>query len=495
MQVRSTHATLTALETPCLALGLFDDPEKIPNAITGATRDLIRTLLESKELSGAVGEVVGLHGFPFEGAAGTLWLFGMGKADAFGPGEAYSAAYAIVKRLSTQARAQVSLAMPPAAPERASNCWDAFVAGAIVATEGPGLHKDDPKRSSPEVLEFVFDRGLDGGEAWSTGRFETTRAVAEAVNHARHLINTPSAEKPPMRVAEIATETGRTAGFEVEVWDRERLVAERFGGLLGVSAGSDQPPAFVILRYRGGSGDQPTHALVGKGITFDSGGLSLKPSNSMQDMKADMSGAAVVLASVEAIARCKLPINVDGYLALAENMTGGSAMKLGDVLTMRNGKTVEVMNTDAEGRLVLADTLSYAAEQKPQQIVDLATLTGACLVALGQKVAGLMSNDESTAEALAQAAESVGERLWQLPMDADYFEQMKSQVADFKNVGTRYGGAITAAKFLEQFVDETPWAHIDIAGPSFVENDSGTLDHGGTGCFVRTLVALAESWS
>jgi leucyl aminopeptidase len=232
---------------------------------------------------------------------------------------------------------------------------------------------------------------------------------------------------------------------------------------------------------------------VGKGVTFDSGGLSIKPSASMEDMKSDMTGAAVVLAAMTAAARLELPINLRGYLALTENMTGGKAMKLGDVLTMRNGTTVEVLNTDAEGRLILADALSYAAESGPARVLDLATLTGACMVALGTKVAGLFSNNEPFATAVQAASARTGERVWRMPLDADYKELLKSQVADLKNVGGKWAGAVTAAKFLEQFVGKTPWVHLDVAGPSWADSDSSTRDAGGTGCFVRTLAALFES--
>jgi leucyl aminopeptidase len=208
----------------------------------------------------------------------------------------------------------------------------------------------------------------------------------------------------------------------------------------------------------------------------------------MEDMKADMTGAAVVAASMQAIARLGLPVNVVGYLALTENMTGGRAMKLGDVLTIRNGKTVEVLNTDAEGRLILADALSYATEQKAARLLDLATLTGACMVALGVRIAGLFGNDEAFYRDFLEATLQTGERAWRMPLDDDFKEGLKSQVADMKNIGGKWGGAATAAKFLESFVGSTPWIHLDIAGPSWVDSDSPARDAGATGCFVRTLV-------
>ncbi len=237
-------------------------------------------------------------------------------------------------------------------------------------------------------------------------------------------------------------------------------------------------------------------ALVGKGVTFDSGGLSLKPTDGMLTMKCDMAGAATVLGAMQAIAQLKLPINVVGLMGLVENMTGPAAFKLGDVLTARNGRTIEVHNTDAEGRLVLADVLCVTVETGAAKIIDLATLTGACVVALGTETVGLMTNDQSWCDEVLAAAVRSGEPAWQLPMFPEiYDEQIKSEVADIKNVGDgRWGGAITAAKFLEQFVDGKPWTHIDIAGPAFLEKPKPWLDGGGSGCMLRTLVEVARAW-
>jgi leucyl aminopeptidase len=237
-------------------------------------------------------------------------------------------------------------------------------------------------------------------------------------------------------------------------------------------------------------------ALVGKGVTFDSGGLSLKTNDQMLDMKCDMAGAAAVLGAMQGIAELGLPVNVIGVMALVENMPGGRAMKLGDVLHARNGKTIEVLNTDAEGRLILADALSYAVDQGANRLVDLATLTGACMVALGYDIAGLMSNDEPWTQRVLAAAQAVGERAWPLPMFPAFAEMIKSDVADIRNVGgSRYGGAITAAKFLEEFVAGVPWVHLDIAGPAWAEHDNAVRASGGTGCFVRTLIELSDQFS
>jgi leucyl aminopeptidase len=265
---------------------------------------------------------------------------------------------------------------------------------------------------------------------------------------------------------------------------------------LAVAKGSNRPARLVILRYDGGGPGKPPLAIVGKGVTFDSGGLSLKTPDGMLTMKCDKAGASTMVGAMQAIAALKLPVNVIGLAGLVENMTGPAAMKLGDVLKARNGRTIEVHNTDAEGRLVLADVLAVAVDSGAAKIVDLATLTGSCVVALGTEVAGAMANDQPWCDAVLAAARAVDERLWQLPMYPDiYDEQIKSEVADIKNVGDgRWGGAITAAKFLEQFVGKTPWVHLDIAGPAFRDKPKPWSDAGASGVFVRTLVQLARNW-
>ena len=264
---------------------------------------------------------------------------------------------------------------------------------------------------------------------------------------------------------------------------------------MAVARGSSLPPRLVILSHLGGGEEAPVLALVGKGVTFDSGGLSLKPTDGMKTMKCDMAGAATVIGAMQAIARLHLPVNVVGMVGLVENLVSGNSYKLGDVLTARSGKTIEVLNTDAEGRLVLADVLNVAVERGAARIIDLATLTGACLVALGRDVAGLMSNDGAWSDQVQAAADACGEPCWQLPMFPEYAKQIRSEVADIKNVGDgRWAGAITAAKFLEEFVGDTPWVHLDIAGPAFLESSKPWLDAGGSGAFVRTLVEVARTW-
>jgi leucyl aminopeptidase len=485
--IRRPAAEVTA---DCLALGVFDDLQEAPASVRGTPLgDVLDRLLASKELSTGVGDMTPLLGLG-EGPARTVLVFGLGAPARFDAAAAYTAGVAVGKRLAGKPRGSVAVVLPDSnAPATTAS---ALVEGLIVGTRGPDLRKAEPSRHPFESLQIVAPAEAgDTAEALEQA-VRRGQIVGEAINLARDLVNTPPSDKVPSRLAEQMRSVARDAGLDVDVWDQERIRRERMGGILAVAAGSEEPPAFVKMSYRKG-GDAPTLALIGKGVTFDSGGLSLKPTASMEDMKCDMSGAAIVLATLQAVARLELPVNVVGYAALTENMTGGRAMKLGDVLTIRNGKTVEVLNTDAEGRLILADVLSVAVEEKPWRMLDLATLTGACMVALGVKVAGLFSNDDTFSQDVLAACRITGERAWRLPLDDDYKEQLKSNIADMKNVGGKYAGAITAAKFLQAFAGETPWVHLDIAGPSWSESDGPTRDAGGTGCFVRTLVTLIEA--
>ena len=496
MYVQLIRRPVADVVADCLAIGLFDgriepeDPER-----ETLLESLLGRLLTAKELSAGAGDTTPLLGLG-DGPAATILVYGLGPEASLNTAAAYSAGVAVAKRLAGKPRESVAVAFPGSDPS--ASTLSALVEGLVVGTRGPDLRKAEPTRHPFGSLQIVIPPAA-GARAESKSRtdelakaVERGRIVGEAVNLARNLVNTPPSEKTPPLLAEQMRAIAVADGLEVDVWGVERIRTERMGGILGVAAGSDEPPAVVTLSHRKG-GDSPTLVLVGKGVTFDSGGLSLKPSSSMEDMKCDMTGAAVVLATMQAMARLDLPVNVVGYAALTENMTGGRAMKLGDVLTIRNGKTVEVLNTDAEGRLILADVLSVAAEQKPWRILDLATLTGACMVALGTRMAGLFSNDDAFSQDVLAACLATGERAWRLPLDDDYKEQLKSNVADLKNVGGKHAGAITAAKFLECFVAAIPWVHLDIAGPSWSDSDASTRDAGGTGCYVRTLVTLVEA--
>jgi leucyl aminopeptidase len=492
MNITLLRQPLGSVQAQWLVVGFFEDESEPPGELRGtAAHEIVKRLIAEKDVTGSVGELTPFYDLgAFD--AQSLLLIGLGPRARFDAGAAFSAGYAFSKRLSSKRRETVAVALPESDdPETIAK---ALIEGAIVATRGPGLKKSEANRHAFETLSLVIAPETAGKDEVFLASLGRAEVVGEAVNLARDLVNTPPAEKSPARLCDRIEVIASDSGLAVEIWDEERIRRERFGGLDGVASGSDEPARFMILEYSGGD-RSPVLALVGKGVTFDSGGLCLKPAASMEDMKSDMTGAAVVAAAMQAIARLALPVNVVGYLALTENMTGGKAMKMGDVLTMRNGKTVEIMNTDAEGRLILADALAYAVERQPERVLDLATLTGACIVALGLKVAGVFSNNDTFCEEVVNASRKTGERVWRLPLHDDYKEQLKSSVADFKNVGGKWGGAATAAKFLEQFVGSTPWIHLDIAGPSWCDTENSTRDAGGTGCFVRTLVEYVEEWS
>jgi leucyl aminopeptidase len=322
---------------------------------------------------------------------------------------------------------------------------------------------------------------------------EVAQKVAPGIYLARDLTNEPASVSTPSYLGQQATKLLKGHGIKGEVWGVAKIKAAKMAGLLAVAQGSIEEPRFIKLVYSPSGKAKKKIALVGKGITFDSGGLSLKPPGSMETMKRDMAGGATVMGVMSVIAQLKPQAQVIGYVPATENMPSGTAQRPGDIIRYSNGKTVEVLNTDAEGRLILADALIHAARDKPDVIIDLATLTGACVTALGNQIAGLFSNNDELAAALLQCSQESGEPLWRLPLVKEYKEDIKSSVADIKNTGSGSAGAIAAALFLQEFVNDVPWAHLDIAGPSFTGKDNGYIPKGATGFGVRTLVRYVMS--
>jgi leucyl aminopeptidase len=327
-----------------------------------------------------------------------------------------------------------------------------------------------------------LQRGVKTGEviAWSTAM-------------ARDMVNSPAADMTPAIIAAKAREISREFGLRLQVLERRQMEKLGMGALLGVASGSAQPPKFIIVEYRKG-GKKPFIALVGKTITFDSGGISIKPAENMDKMKDDMSGGAAVLGAIRTAAALKLPLNIVGLLPATENMPGGRALKPGDVLRTMSGQTIEVLNTDAEGRLILSDALAYACRYKPAVIVDIATLTGACSIALGQEATGMLGTDERSKLKIHKAGQKTGERVWELPLWEEYHELIKSDIADMKNTGGRGGGVITAAALLSKFVQKYPWVHLDIAATSFTEKDRPYTPKGATGMGVRLLTQFLRDY-
>jgi leucyl aminopeptidase len=449
---------------------------------TASVAELDLDYLTARGFEGKVGETCAL---PADDGS-TIIAIGVGNRDNVDAEVLRRAAAAFVRAAWNDRAA--ALALMPSAPPNLDRvaAGQAIAEGALMASYRFTRYKGDPKPCRLEELTIVgkggvqLQRGVDRG-------IQTAGAVALA----RDLVNEPAGEMTPRRLAETATEIAERVGLALTVLDEVAIESEGLGGLAGVARGSAEPPRLIELVYDP-PGAKGSIALVGKGITFDSGGLSIKTADGMMTMKTDMSGAAAVLATMSVLPGLAPKVKVIGIIPTTENMPSGTAIHPGDVLKIRNGKTVEVLNTDAEGRLVLADGLSLAVEAGVDAIVDVATLTGACVVALGPKIAGLMGNDDGWTEQVRAAAGRAGEGVWPLPLPRDYRKDIDSEVADIKNTGGRSGGALTAGLFLKEFVGDRPWAHLDIAGPARSDADDGYTSRGGTGVAVRTLVEVVS---
>ncbi|MEW1696046.1 leucyl aminopeptidase [Streptomyces sp. NPDC093249] len=464
------------------ALVVAPGAEAVDKAFEGRLADVLETL----GASGAEGEATKLPA-PAGLKAPVVLAVGLGSAPE--DGESYGTE--VLRRAAgTAARTltgtkKAAFALPIAAAEDAG----AVAEGALLGAYAYTAYQETSKKPLGEVALL----GAKPRDKAHKAAAERAQAVAEEINRARDLINMPPNDLTPAAFAAAAQAAGKEHGLKVQVLDEKALAKGGYGGILGVGKGSENPPRLVRVAYTHPKAEK-TLALVGKGITYDSGGISLKPAGHNETMKCDMSGAAAVFSSVVAAARLGLEVNVTGWLALAENMPSGSATRPGDVLRMYSGKTVEVLNTDAEGRLVLADALTKASEENPDAIVDVATLTGAMVLALGNRTFGIMSNDDDYRTAIHETADEVGEASWPMPLPADLRKGMDSPTADMANIGERMGGGLVAGLFLQEFVGEgITWAHLDIAGPAYHEGAPyGYTPKGGTGSSVRTLVKLAE---
>ena len=447
-----------------------------------------RKQLSERGFDAKVGQTLVLHGLR---GSRLVVAVGIGDPRKFGPNEARIAAAALARAVNKTTSVATGLA--DAGRGNRAEIAQAVVEGFRLASHRYADLKND--KSSLSKLQSVVLLASSASAAAVNNGVARGTTVADAVCMARDLANMPPAYLTARMMAERAVAVGEATGLAVTVYDRDQLANMGCGGILGVNKGSTEPPRMVKLVYTPKAGAKTIKGrkghvvLVGKGVMYDSGGISLKPSDpSHAVMKMDMSGAAAVLATMGTLAALKCKVQVTAYLMCTDNMPSGSALKLGDVLTMRNGKTVEIHNTDAEGRLILADGLSLAAESKPHAIIDIATLTGACIVALGEKYAGVMGNNDALVAQLKKASSRVDEPIWQLPLVKDYRKLLDSTVADMRNIGGPYGGSITAAVFLSEFVGDTPWAHLDIAGPMKVDGDDGWMQKGATAFGTRLLI-------
>ncbi len=485
MDLRVSEISLLQWSGDGLAIGFFEDQVELTGDLETLNEKLAGTLqelIEEEAFKGKEGSVavtrVGSHS-PIR----KLILVGLGKLNALKL-EGLRRGAAAIARAAKKAKCKALAVHLPLWQGDASKTTQAIAEGIELA-----LHQDLRFKSESEepniTVETVELLGLAGNQA----AVDLARKICSGVVLARELVAAPANVVTPITLAETATAIAQEYGLNLEILEREDCEKRGMGAFLGVAKASDLPPKFIHLTYKPSGTPRRKLAIVGKGLTFDSGGLNIKVAgSSIEMMKTDMGGAGATLGAAKAIAQIKPDVEVHFISAATENMISGHAMHPGDILTASNGKTIEINNTDAEGRLTLADALVFAEKLGVDAIVDLATLTGACVIALGDDIAGLWSEDDTVANQLLSAAELAGEKLWRMPMEDKYFDGLKSGIADMKNTGPRPGGAITAALFLKQFVKETPWAHLDVAGPVWTDKENAYNSPGATGYGVRTLV-------
>ncbi|WP_339729052.1 leucyl aminopeptidase [uncultured Gimesia sp.] len=495
MGTQFTNESISSLSADWLVIGLA---ESAPLSTTVAQLDktlngLISRLIESEDFTGKLATTSSLLGLT-EIKTPRILLVGLGPDAEVSLASLEKAMMTAARTISAKQNTTAAALLPELENKTLSTEQIACVVTSAmnVGSVGQDLYRKEAARFPFQELLIVGTDAID--QSAGQQAVERGTILGDSINLAREMVNRHAGDIFPITFADRVVEVAKEYGLDSEILDEKQLKQEKMGSMLAVAQGSDQPARLAILKHAGADPSAPTLALVGKGVTFDSGGLSLKLGDGMKTMKCDMGGAAAVLGAMTAIARLKLPVNVIGYMGLVENMVNGSSYKLGDVLTARNGKTIEVLNTDAEGRLVLADVLTFAVDRGASNVIDLATLTGACVVALGEEITGVFSNNADWSKAVQHAAQNSGEDVWEMPMLPQFGEQLKSDVADLKNIGTRWGGAITAAKFLENFINETPWVHLDIAGPAFAAANLPHREGGGTGCMVKTLVEVAGQY-
>jgi len=496
MEIRAVVDDMAKVKADAIMVNFFEGMERLDGAIATLDKALdgaISQLISQGEIKGKLGEITVIHSLGRLPAA-RVAVAGLGK-----PAEL------TLNRVRGVVAETCRLLRQKGADDIATIAQGAGIAGigleeaARAVTEGARLGLYSFRRHMTEEAEhgeikqlLIVDSDKANLPTLKRGS-NKGMILAEATNLARDMVNEPANYMTPSYMVERAAGLAKTYGLEISVLEQKQMQELGMGALLGVAQGSQQPPKFIILNYRGGDSAEVDVALIGKGITFDAGGISIKPSEGMGEMKGDMAGGAAVMAAIVAVAQLKPKINVAAIIPATENLPGGNALKPGDILTAMNGKTIEIISTDAEGRLTLADALGYAKQLGARSIVDVATLTGACRVALGDVYSGVFGNNQELVDKVIAAGGEAGELIWQMPMHEQYKEQNKSDVADIKNVGGKYGGAITAAQFLAEFAGDTPWVHLDIAGTSMSEKERAYLVKGATGVPVRTLVNLVLS--
>lgn len=496
MNIKIRTAQLNKVKADAVITGIFAKEKKLTGELAALDNSLngaISGLIKKGELKGKASEITVIHSLGKISASKVL-VVGLGKKKELTKDDIRGTVAEATRLLKRKSAKKVAVGLL-----RTDETGISLLDAAQMITEGAllGNYSFLQHKTKKDANGNIDDLVILSDKKKSIAPLEDGQrrgeVIAKATNLARDMGNEPANFMTPTIMAETAQKVAKENNLEFTLLEKEQMAELGMGGLLAVSQGSCQPPKFIILNYKGGNTDKIDLALVGKGVTFDSGGISIKPSHKMEEMKGDMAGGASVLAAMGAIASLKPKINIMALVPATENLPSGCALKPGDVITGINGKTVEIISTDAEGRLILADALGYAVKMGARRIVDIATLTGSCQVALGNICTGVFANNQRLAEKVLAAGKEAGERSWQMPMFDDYKEQNKSDVADIQNVGGRYAGSITAAQFLGEFVGNVPWVHMDIAGTSSADVNKQQFPKGATGVPVGTLVNLALS--
>jgi len=495
MKINLSTSKPAEIETECLVVvaldrGEKDKPQVALEPADATLNEIAGNVISSGETTGKIFESTLLHA-PAKLKAKRLLLLGGGKAKTFSAYELRRLAGAAVRTLKSRSIRSFAFLLPESNinPEEAVK---AVVEGAFVGNFDPDTYKSDRKDQTIDELTVV----ARGDKASLQHALEQGRIVGESQNFTRQLVNEPSNRMTPSAMAEHARKMCAEVGLKCEIYGADKIKELKMGAFWSVAQGSDEPPALIIMRYEpAGAPDGPVLGLVGKGITFDTGGISIKPADGMEKMKYDMAGGAAMIGAMRAIALLKPKVKVIGIVCATENMPSGHAQKPGDVQIAMSGKSIEIINTDAEGRLVLADGLYYARQLGCTHLIDAATLTGACVVALGYVNAGVFANDEKMFDRFQEALDKAGEKMWRLPLDEEYKESIRSNIADIVNSGGRWGGAVTAAMFLKEFAEDTPWLHLDIAGTAWMEDNKPWIAKGPSGIAVRSLVEFAKTFA
>ena len=504
MRTELSFTPLAQIETELLAVTAIDtqtgkgaDAKPSPELLTSdsAVKKAAAAVLESGEFKAGANETLLLHA-PAGLKAKRLLLVGLGKQAKANVHAVRNAAGTAARFVKPRGIRELVFAVPEDNSAALPNAGStrAAVEGAFVGDFDPDTYRSDRKDVS--VQSFTVAAPAKADKSSIEAAFKEGSIIGQSQNFTRTLVNEPGNKLTPTEFGKRAAAMAKEVGLQCEVYSTEKLHELKMGAFWSVSQGSEEPPALIVMRYEpAGVKDGPVLGLVGKGITFDTGGISIKPADNMEKMKYDMAGGAAMCGAMRAIALLKPNVRVIGIVCASENMPDGKAQKPGDLQTAMSGKTIEIINTDAEGRLVLADGLAYAKQLGATHLIDAATLTGACVVALGMVNAGAFSNDDETYEKFDRALETSGEKFWRLPLSEEYADMIKSDIGDIKNTGGRWGGAITAAEFLHHFAEDTPWIHLDIAGVAWMEENRPYIAKGPSGIAVRSILEWVRSYA